>query len=232
MDIEIFKMELGKLGVLFTPDMLNKLEKYYNLLVVWNEKMNLTAITEKKDVYLKHFYDSLTISRIIDLKDIVSLCDIGTGAGFPGIVLKIFFPHIHLTLVDSLLKRVKFLDVVIKELNLENVWTVHMRAEEYATFNRERFDLVTARAVSSLNILLEYSIPIVKRGKYFVAMRGMNDLYNGERAIKTLNCNLVKLDEFTLPIQKSRRTLMLFQKNKKTDLKYPRKNSIIKKHPL
>lgn len=232
MDIELFKTEVGKLGILVTSEILDKLEKYYNLLILWNEKINLTAITEKKDVYLKHFYDSLTICRVIDLNSINSLCDIGTGAGFPGIVLKIFFPHLHLTLIDSLLKRINFLNEVITELNLDNVWTIHTRAEEYASNNRDRFDLVTARAVSSLNVLLEYSIPIIKTGKYFVAMRGINDFSSGENAIKVLNCSLVKLDEFILPIQKSRRTLMLIKKNQETNLKYPRNNSVIKKHPL
>ncbi len=232
MDIDMFINEVKKLGIDVTDEKLSKLEKYYDLLISWNEKMNLTAITDKKDVYLKHFYDSLTISKVINLGEVNSLCDIGTGAGFPGVVLKIFFPHIHLTLIDSLMKRITFLNEVISELDLDNTWTVHARAEEYGVSNREKYDLVTARAVSSLNVLLEYCVPIIKTGKYFVAMRGVNDVSSGVNAMKVLNCNVVKIDEFTLPTEGSMRTLMLIQKTQKTDLKYPRKNSVIKKHPL
>ncbi|MBR3198749.1 MAG: 16S rRNA (guanine(527)-N(7))-methyltransferase RsmG [Bacilli bacterium] len=232
MDIELFKSEIEKLGIKYDEAMLSKLEKYYILLVTWNEKMNLTAITDKKTVYLKHFYDSLTITKVIDFNNINSLCDIGTGAGFPGLVLKIFFPHLDVTLVDSLNKRIIFLDEVIKELNLENVYTKHIRAEEYGKTVREKFDLVTARAVSSFNVLLEYAIPLVKNNKYFVAMRGNDDTKDGDKALKILSCLKIKTENFKLPIENSQRTIVVIQKKEKTKLKYPRKFSEIKKRPL
>ena len=232
MDIELFKKEVENLGIMYDAKMLEKLDKYYNLLVSWNEKFNLTAITDKNQVYLKHFYDSLTVIKIIDLNNIDSLCDIGTGAGFPGIVLKIFFPHIKLTLVDSLNKRIIFLNEVIKELDLKNVEAIHVRAEEYAKEVRERFDVVIARAVSSFNVLLEFSIPLVKSSKYFVAMRGSNDTTNSENALKILKSKKIKTINFKLPIEDSERTLILVQKIGTTDIKYPRKFADIKKKTL
>ncbi len=232
MDIELFKKEIEKLGIEYDEEKLAKLEKYYNLLVLWNEKMNLTAITDKKMVYLKHFYDSLTIAKVIDLKSINSLCDIGTGAGFPGIVLKIFFPHLNVTLIDSLNKRVLFLNEVIKELNLENIYTEHVRAEEYGKSVREKFDLVTARAVASFNVLAEYSIPLVCEKKYFVAMKGTDDSLNSSNVLNVLHCKKVKTESFKLPIENSDRTIILIQKFAKTEMKYPRKFSEIKKKPL
>ena len=212
MDIDLFINEVQKLGIEVSNDKLQKLEKYYELLVLWNEKMNLTAITDKKMVYLKHFYDSLTLTKVIDMTEIDNLCDIGTGAGFPGIVLKIFYPNINLTLVDALNKRIIFLNEVIKELELENVETLHVRAEEYAKNVREKFDVVTARAVSSFNTLLEYSIPLVKDGKYFIAMRGSDDTDNSLNALNLLNSKKIKAECFKLPIEKSDRTIVLVQK--------------------
>ena len=232
MDLEVFKNELGKLYIDFDEEKLKKLEKYYNLLIEWNDKINLTAITDKKQVYLKHFYDSLTITKVIDLKKVNSLCDVGTGAGFPGIVLKIFFPHIKLTLVDSLNKRIIFLNEVIKELELDDVKTIHIRAEDFAKTVREEFDVVTARAVSSFNTLLEYVIPLVKCDKYFVAMRGVDDTLESNKALNLLKAKKIQTLNFKLPIEESERTIVLVQKYDKTDLKYPRKFSDIKKKPL
>ena len=154
MNIDDFINRIKKLDVLVDENKLSLLEKYYKLLVEWNEKINLTAITDKNDVYLKHFYDSLTICKVIDLSVEDSFCDIGTRAGFPGIVIKIFFPHLKMTLIDSLNKRIKFLDFVCDELGLNDVTLVHGRAEEFARKNRDSFDIVTARAVSSFNVLL------------------------------------------------------------------------------
>lgn len=232
MDLSYFKDEVSKLGIDVSSDKLLKLERYYELLVLWNEKINLTSIVEKDLVYLKHFYDSLTVVKAIDLNSIQSLCDIGTGAGFPGIVLKIFFPHIHLTLVDCLLKRIKFLEVVVSELGLDNVVTVHARAEEYGVIVRSKFDVVTARAVSSIPVLLEYSVPLLKVSGYFVAMRGSDDTSNLDNALKVLNCQKVGTFGFKLPIEDSSRTIVLFKKISDTDKKYPRKNAMIKKYPL
>ena len=137
MNIDEFKTEVKKLGIEVTDEEISKLEKYADLLKEWNEKINLTAITEKEQVFLKHFYDSLTLVKIINLDKVDNLCDLGTGAGFPGLVLKIFFPQLKLTLVDALNKRINFLDVVVKELSLENVTLVHARAEEYGRNHRE-----------------------------------------------------------------------------------------------
>ena len=137
MNKEEFINELSKLNIMLSSKQLDQLDKYYHLLVEWNQKINLTRIIEEKDVYLKHFYDSLTLSRVIDLNNDLKLCDIGTGAGFPGIVLKIVFPKLKITLVDSLLKRIKFLDIVIKELGLSDIETVHSRAEDYVKIHKK-----------------------------------------------------------------------------------------------
>lgn len=232
MNIDEFKLEVSKLGINVTSLELDKLEKYYDLLVEWNEKINLTAITLKKDVYLKHFYDSLTINKIIDLSEIDTLCDLGTGAGFPGIVLKIFFPQLKLTLVDALNKRIKFLEIVVNELSLDNVTLVHERAEEYGKENRECFDIVTARALSSFPILLEYGIPLLKINGHLIAMRGLNDSNDGINALNVLNSKINKTIEFKLPYENSVRTLVDIVKLNKTSLKYPRRNAEIKKKSL
>ncbi len=232
MNLDVFKDEVSKLGIKYTDDMLEKLEKYYELLISYNEKMNLTAITEKEDVYLKHFYDSLTIVKVIDLNSINSVCDIGTGAGFPGIVLKIFFPNIELTLVDALNKRINFLETTVLKLNLTNVTCVHARAEEYALKNREKFDLVTARAVASLPVLLEYCLPLVKVSGYFVAMKGSEDISLAGNALNKLSGEIDINNKFLLPFENSNRTLIRVKKINKTDKKFPRKFSEIKKRPL
>lgn len=232
MNLEEFKSEVAKLGVLASDDKILLLDKYAKLLSEWNEKINLTAITEKEQVYLKHFYDSLTILKVIDLNEVDSLCDLGTGAGFPGIVLKIFFPNLKLTLVDALNKRIKFLQVIVQNLNLKDVTLVHARAEEYGKAHRECFDVVTARALSSFPILLEYAIPMLKVGGNLIAMRGLNDSEEGERALEILKANINNVCEFKLPIENSSRTLIDVKKNEKTDLKFPRKYAEIKKKSL
>ena len=157
-----FITKVNELGLEVTDEKLDKLNKYYELLVSFNEKINLTAITLKEEVYLKHFYDSLTLVKIIDFNKYNTFCDIGTGAGFPGIVIKIFFPHLKVTLIDALNKRIDFLNVVISELQLKEIETIHSRIEDYGKNNRELYDIVTARAVTNLSNLLEFAIPIVK----------------------------------------------------------------------
>ena len=228
-----FIEELKKINIELTQEQLDKLNRYYELLVEWNEKINLTNIIEKDQVYLKHFYDSLTLSQIIDLKKEETLCDIGTGAGFPGMVLKIVFPNLKITLVDALEKRIKFLDIVIKELNLKDIETVHQRSEEYAKLNRNRFDITTARAVANLSVLLEYAIPMTKEGKYFIPLKAnvQEELNESEHALKELNTKLVEKKEFLLPIENSTRTILKFQKVS-DNKKYPRRNSEIKKNRL
>ena len=224
-----FVEALKEINIEISELQLEQLNKYYNLLIEWNKVMNLTGITEKKDVYLKHFYDSLTISKIINLNEYNTLCDVGTGAGFPGMVIKILFPNLKVTLVDSLNKRINFLNEVIKELKLENIEAIHSRIEEF----KGSFDIVTARAVSQLNILMEYSIPLVKLNGYFIPLKAniSEELANSSNAFKELKCEIEDKKEFLLPIELSNRTLLKIKKlgeNKK----YPRKYSEIKKRPL
>lgn len=233
MEINEFILELKKINIEITKDQLNKLEQYYQLVIEKNMVMNLTGITEKKEFYLKHFYDSLTINKIINLNNIETLCDIGSGAGFPGIVIKILFPKIKVTLIDSLNKRILFLNEVINKLDLKEIETICMRAETYAKENEEKYDLVTARAVASLNILLECSIKLVKKNKYFIAMKGTS---KEEINIKKIENELKIIKEkeinFFLPNENSERKLIEFKKIDKTPKKYPRTYSEIKSKPL
>lgn len=234
MEINEFIKKIEECNIPITEKKLEQLEKYYSLIIEWNEKINLTGITEKKEVYLKHFYDSATLSKIIDLEKVSTLCDIGTGAGFPGIVIKIFYPHLQITLLDSLHKRIVFLEEVVQKLELENVIIIEGRAEEYAKTHREIFDVVTSRAVAPLSILMEYSIPLVKIGKYFIPMKAKieNEKDSIDRLCEKLSSTLEKKLEFHLPIEESVRTLLAFKKRKATASKYPRKYSEMKKKPL
>ena len=228
-----FIKALNDINVNLTQIQLDQLNKYYELLVEYNKVMNLTGITEKEEVYLKHFYDSLTIIKIIDLNKIDSLCDIGTGAGFPGLVLKIVFPNLKITLLDSLNKRIEFLKIVINELELKGIEVIHTRAEEYAINNRNKFDITTARAVAHTSILLEYAIPLTKIGGYFIPLKANmeTEINEIENAINELNVELIDKQEFKLPIEESNRTILLFKKIK-DNRKYPRKYSEIKKKRL
>ena len=229
-----FIEELKKMDIELTDNQLKQLEKYYELLVEWNEKFNLTNITDKEQVYLKHFYDSITLDKIINLKEQDSLCDIGTGAGFPGLVLKIVFPNLKVTLVDSLNKRIIFLNEVIKELKLSNIEVYHDRAEDFARENIEKFDIVTARAVAHLSVLLEYSIPMVKINKYFIAMKANieTEIEESSNALEKLDAKIVEIEKFKLPLEESNRTIIKVEKLRKTNKKFPRKNSEIKKKRL
>lgn len=229
MSEEQFIEALKKINIYISKHQLMQLNKYYDLLIEKNEVINLTSIIEKKEIYLKHFYDSLSIVNIIDLNSYSTLCDIGSGAGFPGIVIKIIYPNLNVTLVDSLNKRVNFLNEVIEELHLNNIKAVHSRIEEF----KGSFDIVTSRAVAKLNILLEYAIPLVKLNGYFIPLKANieEELENSINAFKELKCKLLEKKEFLLPIENSKRTLLKIQKygiNKK----YPRKFNEIKKRPL
>lgn len=233
MNKEEFVKSIKELNIEINEYQLNQLEQYYELLVSENKKYNLTAITEKEKVYLKHFYDSLTITKIINL-DNQSLCDIGTGAGFPGLVLKIMFPNLKVTLIESNGKKCNFLNIVKNKLNLKNLEIVNERAEIYSINNREIFDIVTSRAVAPLKHLLEYSIPTVKVNGYYVAMKS-----NIEQETKNIENYYKKLDIqeenkviFNLPIEDSLRTLVLYKKNSKTNKIYPRKFTEIKKKDI
>lgn len=233
MNKKLFIEELKKINIRLTNNQLEQLEKYYEMLVEYNKVMNLTGITEHDQVFLKHFYDSLTLSKIIDLNHEETLCDIGTGAGFPGLVIKICFPNLKVVLLDSLNKRTKFLSDVINELKLDNIEVVHTRAEEYALKNRNKFDVTTARAVAHLSTLLEYSIPMTKQNKYFIALKANVDeeIKEIDNALKCLNTKIEEKIEFNLPVENSNRTIIKFKKLK-DNRKYPRKYNEIKKNRL
>ncbi len=228
-----FKLELNKINIDIDQKKIDQLEKYYQLLIENNKVMNLTRIIDHDEVYLKHFYDSLTINKIINLNEVDTLCDIGTGAGFPGIVLKILFPNLKVTLVDSLQKRINFLNNVIKKLDLNGIETIHSRIEDYGRNNREKFDVVTARAVAPTNILLEYAIAIIKVDGVFIVMKGdIEKEPNIDKSLTKLSLTLEEINTFSLPIEQSKRSLLKFRKSKKTSLKYPRKNKEIRNNPL
>lgn len=212
MNKEKFIEELKKINIEITESQLKKLDEYYELLLEWNKKINLTRIIEKDDVYLKHFYDSLTLSKVIDLNKNIELCDIGTGAGFPGIVLKIVFPKLKITLVDSLLKRINFLNIVIDKLELENIEAIHIRAEDFAKKNNKKYDVVTSRAVSRLSNLLNYCMPILKKNGVFLPMKA-----NCDEEIMEIKNNkkieIVKVEKFVLPVENSNRTIIVIKNN-------------------
>lgn len=228
-----FLKELELLGITLNNTQLEQLEEYYNLLTEYNKVMNLTAITKKEDVYLKHFYDSLTLSKIVDLSHENTLCDLGSGAGFPGIVLKIVFPNLKITLVDSLNKRINFLNIVINKLKLKDIEAVHYRIEDFSRENCEKYDIVTARAVAPLNILLELGINLVRMNKYFVSMKGnLDNELSYSNCISKLGIKEVSKIEFELPKENSKRTLIKFEKISQTPKIFPRKYSDIKRRPL
>ena len=224
-------------GIELTETQIAQFKKYFELLVEWNEKMNLTAITDLEGVYLKHFYDSISTSFYFDFTKVQSVCDVGAGAGFPSIPIKICFPHLHITIVDSLNKRITFLTHLSEELGLNNVSFVHARAEEFGqnAKYREQFDVVTARAVARLSVLSELCVPLVKQGGNFVALKaaaGQEELKDAKKAIATLGTELNEEFSFTLPIEESERTLYIFDKVKQTPKKYPRKPGVPNKTPI
>lgn len=214
---------------------ISQLEKYFELLSEWNEKINLTAITDAKGVAVKHFADSLTIFNYMDIPQNARVIDVGTGAGFPGIVLKIARPDIQLTLLDSLKKRLNFLNVVTNDLGLD-AELIHSRAEEGGQDLdlRESFDLVVSRAVAQLNILCEYCLPYVRLSGRFVAFKANADseLASSKKAIQTLGGKLKSVNKFELPLDGGARTLVEIEKVQPTPEKYPRQNGKIKARPL
>lgn len=224
MNIETFIKEVEKLNISVTKENLASLAKYKDLLVEYNKKFNLTAIKSDEEIYLKHFYDSLTLIKACSLNGNLKLLDIGTGAGFPGIVLKIFYPDLELTLLDSNHKKIAFLEVVIKELNLKNVTCINSRAENLPKTYREYFDIVTSRAVAHLRILLELSIPYLKVGGKLIAMKGLSEdeIKESAKILEKLDSTIVDTIKFNLPIEGSNRSLVIIQKNKKTNEIYPR----------
>ena len=225
---------LAELNIQLTETKWNQLQSYQKLLAEWNQVMNLTGITDPEGVNLKHYYDSATLVKAIPISPSIKICDIGTGAGFPGLVLKILFPEIEVVLVDSLEKRLKFLDHVIEQLELRNIKTVHARAEEYARDHRDQFDVVTTRAVAKLNILVEYCIPLVKQGGIFVAMKGKlgEEKDQSINAIQQVGSKIESIISFKLPKEESERNLVIVRKIEPTNKKFPRRFEQIKKKPL
>ncbi|MCL6571000.1 MAG: 16S rRNA (guanine(527)-N(7))-methyltransferase RsmG [Bacillus sp. (in: Bacteria)] len=237
MMIEQFEASLREKGIILTKEQLDQFEKYYQILVEWNEKMNLTAITDKADVYLKHFYDSISAAFYFDFTKPFHLCDVGAGAGFPSIPLKIVFPQLEVTIVDSLNKRISFLNHLANELTLKNVHFIHDRAETFGVNPnyREGFDVVTARAVARMSVLSELCLPLVKVGGHFLAMKAAHakdELEMGQKAITTLGGRVEKIVTFTLPMEESERTILIIKKETRTPKKYPRKPGTPGKTPI
>lgn len=234
MNKEQFIEEVKKLGIIVTEEQLNNLEIYCNYLLEVNKQTNLTAIKEKDQVYLKHFYDSLTIAKACDLNNIGSLLDIGTGAGFPGMVIKIVFPNIEITLLDANNKKINFLRELTKKLNLTKVNFYHGRAEDFCKEHRETFDIVTGRAVSNMTTLTELCLPLTKVNGYFIALKGSNETEIEESfyAIKELGGKIENVYKFHLPFEESGRNIIKVKKIKNTPTKYPRRYEKIVNSPL
>ena len=225
MSINEFIKELSKLNINLTEEQLNNLEIYKNLLQEYNQKFNLTALTKDEDIYLKHFYDSLTLNKNLDLTKELNILDIGTGAGFPGLVLNI-------TLLDSNHKKIEFLNTVISKLNLKKITCLNSRAENLDSKYIEYFDVITSRAVAHLRILIELSLPYLKINGLLIAMKGNlnNELKESESTLSKLNGNIIDIKEFKLPIELSNRSLITIKKINKTPKEYPRTyDKIIKK---
>ena len=217
-----------------TNQMITQFEEYAELLIDWNKKMNLTAITEPRQIAIKHFLDSLSLFSVYDVPQAAKVIDVGTGAGFPGVPLKIARPDIELTLLDSLQKRLFFLDALTIQIGLE-VSLVHSRAEDGARKNlfREKFDVAVSRAVAHLNVLLEYCLPFVKVGGVFVALKGsraQEEIYTAKNALQVLKAELVKVKNFKL--DEEERNIIVIRKTEVVDFLYPRSSAKIKRKPL
>ncbi len=234
MNKQEFLNKVGELGINLTEEHLDQLDKYCNFLLEYNTHTNLTAIKEEEQVYLKHFYDSLTFIKAIDVKKHNNLLDIGTGAGFPGMVLKIVFPHLEVTLLDSNNKKINFLKELTMKLGLTKVNFFHGRAEDFCQKNREKFDIVTARAVTNMTALTELCLPLTKINGYFIALKGSNqeELEESMYAIKVLGGILEETINFELPYDCGERNILRILKQKNTPKEYPRRYEKIVKNPL
>ena len=232
-----FDEKLKELDITLSEEQQEQFYRYYELLVEWNKVMNLTGITEYEEVNEKHFIDSLSLVKVLDISKINTVIDVGTGAGFPGIPLKIAFPHLKVTLLDSLNKRIKYLDTVIDELELKDIHTIHGRAEEYARKEeyREKYDLAVSRAVANLSTLSEYCVPYVKVGGMFVPYKSGEideEVKAAQTAIKVLGGKQTEVVKFTLPGSDINRSFVKIQKVKSTGKKFPRRAGLPAKEPI
>ena len=234
MNKQEFINKVGELDITLTEEQLNRLDTYCNFLLEYNSHTNLTAIKEEEQVYLKHFYDSLTFIKAIDVTKYNNLLDIGTGAGFPGMVLKIVFPELEVTLLDSNNKKINFLQELSQKLGLTKVNFYHGRAEDFCLKNRETFDIVTARAVTNMTALSELCLPLVKINGYFIALKGSNqeELTDSKNAIKILGGQIENTINFELPYDGGERNIVKIIKQKNTPKEYPRRYDKIVKKPL
>lgn len=236
-NLEHFKRQLLQWNIELSKIQEQQLLTYYEMLVEWNSFMNLTAITEFEDVFEKHFLDSISLVTVYDISEKHSVIDIGTGAGFPGLVLKIMFPNIEITLMDSLNKRIKFLDAVIENLGLQHVNAIHGRCEDLARKEefREKFDICVSRAVANLSTLTEYALPFVKVGGQFISYKSeklAEELASAENAIALLGGKVKTQKSFYLPETDIFRNLLVIDKMSKTDKRFPRKAGVPAKEPL
>lgn len=238
MNPEEFKAMLEEQGMPITDEKMKQFDLYLSLLQEWNEKINLTAITSQEEAYLKHFYDSVTAGLYVDFsKGVHSLCDVGSGAGFPSIPLKILYPDLQITIVDSLKKRIGFLETLVNELGLSDVSLYHDRAETFGQNKKFRasFDFVTARAVARMSVLAEFCLPITKKHGTFIAMKAAHapeELDDAKKAIATLGGKVREDISFDLPKDAGERHIILIDKKKETPNKYPRKPGTPNKKPL
>ena len=235
---EEFQSELKKRDIPITEAKMRQFDRYLKLLQEWNEKINLTAITQREEVYLKHFYDSLTAGLYVDFsKGVHSLCDVGSGAGFPSIPLKIIYPELQITIVDSLKKRITFLETIVEELGLSGVSLYHDRAETFGQNKQFRasFDFVTARAVARMSVLSELCLPLLKKEGTFIAMKAAHapeELDEAASAVGLLGGKVRDVHSFELPEDAGERTIILIDKKKETPNKYPRRPGTPNKSPL
>ncbi|GAA0608370.1 16S rRNA (guanine(527)-N(7))-methyltransferase RsmG [Virgibacillus siamensis] len=237
MNPEQFTEELRQQGIQLSDTQLEQFNRYFETLTERNEKINLTALKSREDVYLKHFFDSITAAFHHDFTNASHICDVGAGAGFPSIPLKICFPHLRVTIVDSLKKRINFLNQLAVQLDLENVAFYHDRAETFgkSVKFRESFDVVTARAVARMSVLSELCLPLTKKGGVFIAMKGAQaetELENADEAIEILGGKMNAFHTFTLPMEESERSIIIIDKKRKTPKKYPRKPGLPNKDPI
>jgi len=237
MNPEQFVNALKNKGIDLNEEQLHQFDIYFKMLVEWNKKINLTTLTNEEDVYLKHFYDSITAAFYYDFTQKIYVCDVGAGAGFPSIPLKICFPHLKIAIIDSLNKRIGFLNRLASELGIDQVNFYHGRAEDFGSNIefREKFDVVMARAVARMSVLSELCLPFNKINGVFIGMKGSQaneELTDAKKAIKVLGGRVKKVDTFTLPKEESERSIIIIDKKKATPKKYPIKEGTPNRNPI